>query len=79
MADVKDNLTHTKEEKDNLMQYLMSDIIRMLLLENPHLDLQRVTMDMLSKSAQELINMHASASREIETNYIIDADVKKFK
>lgn len=75
MADVKDNLTHLREEKDNLMQYLMSDIIRMMLLENPHLDLQRVTMDMLSKSAQELINMHASASREIET----DADVKKFK
>ena len=79
MADVKDNLTHLREEKDNLMQYLMSDIVRMLLLENPHLDLQRVTMDMLSKSAQELINMHASASREIETKYIIDADVKKFK
>lgn len=56
-----------REEKDNLMQYLMSDIIRMLLIENPNLNLQEVTMDMLSKSAQELINMHAGVSRDIET------------
>lgn len=77
MADIKDNLAHMREEKDNLMQYLMSDIIRMLLIENPDLDLQEVTMDMLSKSAQELINMHAGVSRDIETKYITDSDVKR--
>lgn len=77
MSDVKDSLTHTREEKDNLMRYLISDIIRMLLIENPHLDLQQVTMDMLSKSAQDLIDVHSGISRDIEKKYMINADAKK--
>lgn len=61
MTDVKDRLDHALAEKDNLMKYLMSDIIKMLLKINPDIDLELVTHDMLSKSSQELINMHSSA------------------
>lgn len=77
MADVKDNLTHLREEKDNLVQYLTSDIIRMLLIENPHLDLQQVTMDMLSKSTQEIINTHAMISKDIEKRFVENNSIGK--
>lgn len=69
MADVKDTLVHALDERDNLMRYLMSDIIKMLLEKNSRLDLQQITIDMCSMSAQELINMHSSISCEFKEKF----------